>query len=133
MMPRYEREMLERQTRDRERAAKVLTEERAAEMKADFERKLAASYSFDQDAVWKEAHRIAEEAMKQAKHLIAERCQQLGIPPQFSPGLDLYWRSRGENACSDRRAELRRVAYAEIEALGQERQGKDHVGGLQCS
>jgi hypothetical protein len=34
MMPRYEREALERQTRDRERAAKVLTEERIAEMTA---------------------------------------------------------------------------------------------------
>jgi DNA-binding NarL/FixJ family response regulator len=123
-MTRYEREAIERHTRDRERAAKVLTEERIAEMKADFERKLAAQYSFDQDPVWKEAHRLADEVVKQSNQLVAERCQQLGIPPQFAPDFSLSWYSRGENACSGRRAELRRVAYAEIEALAKNAKAK---------
>lgn len=124
MMPRPEREALERQTRDRERAAKVLSEERMAEMKADVERKLAARYSYDQDPVWKQAHRQAEDVVREAERLITERCQQLGIPAQFAPGLSIYWHSRGENACRERRAELRRVAYAEIEALAKNAKAK---------
>lgn len=54
-MLRWEREELERLTRDRERIARGATDARAAEMKSDFEKQIAADYSFDQSAIWTQA------------------------------------------------------------------------------
>jgi hypothetical protein len=119
-MLRREREDLERLSRDRERLAKAAADQRAAELRADFQRQLAATYSFDQDSVWKEAMRVADEAVSHAQRVIADRCEELGIPASFAPGLNLYWHGRGENAIKDRRAELTKVAYTRIEALAKD-------------
>jgi len=116
-MLRYEREGLERLTRDRERLAKAAVDGRAAEMKADFERKISAEYSFDQDPVWKEAYQRAQLELHQANQKIASECEKLGIPRQFAPGIDVRWCSRGENMVKTRREELRKSAYAEIDVL----------------
>ena len=48
---------------------------------------------------------------------IAERCKTLGIPPEFAPGVNVYWHGRGQNAVQARQAELRRAAKAKIEAI----------------
>ena len=40
----------------------------------------------------------------------------LGIPKQFRPGVDMQWYGRGENALAKRRAELRALVNAQIEA-----------------
>jgi hypothetical protein len=120
MMLRREREDLERLSRDRERLAKAAADARAAELKADFEQQLATIYSFDQDEVWKEAHEVADQVARQGNSDIAKRCEQLGIPPKFAPSLNLGWRGRGENAITERRAELRKVAYTRIDALAKD-------------
>lgn len=101
--------------------AKVLISHVASQkaaMLADFEQKIAAVYSFDQDAVWQEAMQIATEAAKKAQEMVAQRCEERGIPKPFAPGLQVYWHGRGENAVKERRDELRRVAKAQIEAMG---------------
>jgi len=118
-MQRREREDLERLSRDRERLAKAVVDQRAKELKAEFQDQLSACYSFDQDEVWKEAERIANEAVSQAQSVIADRCKQLGIPADFAPGLNLYWHARGQNASKDRRAELTKRADTRIDAEAQ--------------
>lgn len=101
--------------RQRERVAKANAAQYGAELLADFERKLAAIYSFDDDDTWAAANRMAAEAVGAAKKEIAERCQELGIPRKFAPTIELHWYGRGENASKERRAELTRVARSEID------------------
>jgi len=128
-MQRRERDDLEKLSRDRERLAKAAVDARAVELKADFEQKIAAQYSFDQDAIWKEAHALADKAVSEASNAIAAQCARLGIPATFAPGLNLYWHNRGENASKDRRTELRRVAYTRIESMAKDAKVKI---GLAC-
>ena len=47
---------------------------------------------------------------------IARICDERGIRAEFRPGLSLGWFDRGENAVASGRAELRKLAYARIEA-----------------
>jgi hypothetical protein len=84
---------------------------------ADFEKKVSTIYSYDQDDVWKEATETAMVEVKKAQDKIEERCRKLGIPKDLSPQLALSWQGRGQMKTADRRAELRRVAKAEVEAM----------------
>jgi hypothetical protein len=101
----------------RERQAKDDATARAAEMKAEFERQIATAYSYNSDEIWKAATEDAEAAVREAKKKIAAQCRKRGIPPEFAPGLNLNWYGRGENALKERRDELRKAAYAQIEAM----------------
>ena len=103
--------------RKQEGLLKTATDQRAAELKADFEDQISAIYSFDADEVWRDAYRIAEKAVKDAQAVVADRCAELGIPKEFAPGLSCGWYGRGENAVAQRRAELRKKADAEIAAI----------------
>lgn len=103
--------------RDRTRVLKAAVAERAAACKADFEHQMATIYKWDEDAIWKEAAESAARVVEDAKAKIARRCRQLGIPERYAPDLDLRWIGRGENALSERRAELRRTADAIIAAM----------------
>ncbi len=103
--------------KDRAKVLRAHVEEQAAKCMADFEAKIAAVYSFDQDDVWEEATRRAREVVAEAQKAIARRCEELGIPPSFAPGISATWQGRGENALRDRRTELRLVAKRRIEAM----------------
>ena len=103
--------------KDRTRVLKAHADEQEATCLADFERKLAAVYSWDQDEVWKAAADEARKVALEAQAKIAERCVELGIPKSFGPSLHVSWQERGENALAQRRAELRRVAKGQIEAM----------------
>lgn len=110
-----ERTELLKVIRARERVAKADADHRAAELRADVEDKLAATYTFDDDA-WADVTAAAERAIAEADAQIAERCRKLGVPERFRPQLRVHWYGRGENAMKDRRAELRKVAQTRIEA-----------------
>jgi hypothetical protein len=114
-MTKGERDELARLCRRREKLAKAAATVRAAELRTDFEKQMAAVYSFDRDPVWQAAQEIAQAATSEANKQIAERCRVLGIPDEFAPSLSTYWRSRGQNAVGERRAELRKVAYSRID------------------
>lgn len=131
-MPQHELNRLERMSRDQERADKARADARAAELKADFEEQISATYSFDQDEVWKEANKLAEEAVRNASRVIADRCQQLGIPKDFAPGLNLSWYGHGQNAMKDRRDELRKAACARIDALAKSAKAQIGMAASQC-
>jgi len=103
--------------RIRTKVAKADAAARSANLKAEFEAQLAAAYSYDDNEIWKKAYAAAKEAAQEAQHIVARRCEELGIPGRFAPSLYLNWSSRGENAVKQRRAELTRVAHSKIEQL----------------
>jgi hypothetical protein len=69
--------------KQRAKLAKQMASYRAADLRADFEAQLAAEYAWDDDEVWAEARRIADEATADANTRIVERRRELGIPAQL--------------------------------------------------
>jgi len=116
-MTKAERADLLKICRARERVARTEAGKRAEKLRADFEAQIAAQYSYDQHDVWKAAVTAADAVVKEADQQIPQRFLKLGIPTEFRPSLHLSPYGRGENAASDRRTELRRVAYARIDSL----------------
>jgi hypothetical protein len=115
-MTRTERQDLLQICRQRERVAKAEAVAVAAQHKATFAAQLAKVYSFDEDEVWQTADRAAKEVARQANEQVAARCQQLGIPRWAQPQIsEPQWWGRGENAVSQRRAELTKVAHTKID------------------
>ena len=103
--------------KDRAKVLRAHAEEQAAACLADFESKMATVYTFDQDEVWKKATEEARRVVAESQMIIAKRCKELGFPATFAPSISASWQGRGENMLSARRAELRRVAKASIEAM----------------
>lgn len=103
--------------KDRTKVLRAHADEQAAACMADFETKMATIYKFDQDDVWKQATEEAQKVVNESQSKIAKRCKELGIPQAFAPSISASWQGRGENMLTSRRAELRRVAKASIEAM----------------
>lgn len=112
-----ERDELRRLVNERARLAKSGIEQRQAELLADVEAQLAATYRIDDDA-WADVTAAAQQAVAEADAALSERCRQLGIREEFRPAIAVSWHYRGENAARDRRAELRKVAQTRIAAEG---------------
>jgi hypothetical protein len=118
MMTRSEREDLQRLVRQREKVLKSAAKQRSSELIADFENQMGSEYSFDKDEVWHQAAEAARREVKKAQTIVTARCRELGIPDRFAPSLDLSWSARGyDNSVSRRKAELRRMAQTQIEAI----------------
>lgn len=115
-MSRPERKDLAEMVRRRERLEKTMVKQRAAELIADIEEKLAAQFAAD-DARWADVTKAASEAIKGYEAELARRCDEIGIPAEFRPSLYLSWSSRGQNGDRERRAELRKVAHSRIAAI----------------
>ena len=115
-MSRSEQQDLMKLVRLRAKVRREDIDRAAATALAKIESQLAAEYKANHPA-WEELTREADAKVKEIDAHIAQRCQAMGIPPQFRPGIGLYWRERGENFFATRRAELRRVAQAEVEAM----------------
>ena len=109
-MTKGEREDLQRLIRQREKVLKSAAKQRSSELLADFENQLGSIYSFDDDAIWKEAERIAKQEVEKANAKIAARAAELGIPKDFAPSVGSVWIERGANMVKARRNELRRMA-----------------------
>lgn len=103
--------------KERTKVLEAHAEEQAQRCMADFEKKVATIYAYDQDEVWKEATEVAMAEVKKAQEKIEARCKKLGIPNDLAPQLQLSWNGRGQMKTAERRAELRRVAKAEVEAM----------------
>ena len=116
-MTKTERTDLCRLIRRREKVSKTAATQRAAELKADVEQKLSAIYSSDDDETFSKLYQEAKKAAQEADAGIKSRCEELGMPASFAPGISLGWYDRGENVVKERRAELRLAAYARIDAL----------------
>jgi len=118
-MTKAERDELAKLLKARARVANRVVEQRAAELLAYVEEKLAAQYEID-DAAWKDVTATARKAAQAADAEIARRCRQRGIPKRFRPSIGTYWLDRGENFAPRRRAELRKVAETRIDALAKQ-------------
>lgn len=119
-MSRSEREDLQRLIKQRERVLKSAAALRSAELLADFDNQLAAEFRFDDDETWETAAAIAQEAVARAQTIVADRCEELGIPREFAPSLSVAWSARGYgNGVKARREELRRAAKTRITAMEQ--------------
>lgn len=140
-MTRSDRETLLKIARQRERVAKSDAKERAARLMMEFEMQLDRKYHWAENDTWAKAMTLAKEAVEAAREQVRAECEKLGIPPEFSPDLDMHWYSRGENALKERRAELRRIAGKQIESATKaaiaaierrsvETQEKIMIGGL---
>jgi hypothetical protein len=113
-----EREDLQRLIRQREKVLKSAAKQRSAELIADFENQMGSQFSFDQDEVWAQAVKEAQDEVDKAQAKIVQRCRQRGIPDRFAPGLAIDWHARGyDNSVNKRKDELRRMATKEIEAM----------------
>lgn len=120
LMTRGEREDLQRLIKQREKVLKSAAALRSAELLADFDNQLAAEFRFDDDEIWAQAAAVAQEAVAKAQVLVSERCEELGIPREFAPSLNVGWSHRGYgNAVKARREELRRSAKSRIAAMEQ--------------
>ena len=86
---RGERDDLQRLIRQREKVLKSGARQRSAELLADFENQMGSKFSFDDDVIWAQAMCEAEVEIEKAKHKIAARCRELGIPDRFAPTLHM--------------------------------------------
>jgi hypothetical protein len=116
-MTKGERDDLVRLIKQRERVAKTAAEQRSAAMLAEFEQQISALHAFDKNDVWSAAVQAAADAATEANEKVDAEAARLGIPEEFRPKISFHWQRRGENEYQARRAELRRVAKAEIEAI----------------
>jgi hypothetical protein len=113
-MTKSERDQLSKLLEARARAANRVVEQRAAELEADVEAKLAATFEM-YDPKWKDLTAAADRVVRDADAEIAARCRALGIPEAFRPGLSLWLSGRGEKRGGD--ATGRASRYSRIDAL----------------
>lgn len=114
-LTRAERGDLQRIARMRARNSRAQLDTRRAELLADLEVELASKYPIN-DPRWAEFTEEAKKAVDAADRLIEAKCAELGIRPEFRPGLGLQWYERGENGSSKRRSELRTLGQAKLDA-----------------
>jgi hypothetical protein len=114
-MTSRERSELAALVRRREKVAKTATAEVKARRLADLEVQLASAFSAE-DERFADIARFASQVVARADQEVQRRCEEMGIPERFRPHLHIAWTGRGENATTERRAELRRVAQAQAEA-----------------
>jgi hypothetical protein len=115
VMTTAERAELSRVVRLRATVRRSDVEVHAAEQRADVEKQLATIYKKD-DPRWSEITKMADDGIAEVLALLGKRLEQLGIEKELGPTIVVGWSGRGENAFAGRRAELRKVAYSEIEA-----------------
>ena len=114
-MTRAERQDLARLARMRAKLARDHATARGAELLADAERKLSEVFAAD-DVRWAHVMRQVKQAAGEANREVARVCDELGVPEAFRPSMGTYWLRRGENADPKRRAELRLLVKARVNA-----------------
>ena len=114
-MTRSDRDDLAKVTRLRAKVAKASLDTLALDCRAEVEAQLSAIDQTD-DERWRVITADAKRLIEEADAKVAAICAAHGIPDKFRPELHLSWFGRGENASAARRGELRRLAYARIDA-----------------
>ncbi|MBJ7596506.1 hypothetical protein [Candidatus Nephthysia bennettiae] len=100
------------------RVAKAGIDEQKARVLADFE--AAISHQWDPvELACEELIAEAKAAVDRINRRIEDEFVELGLPGEWAPNAGFGWRSRGQNAIPERRAELRRAAVTRAEALAQ--------------
>ncbi len=113
-MTKGERADLFKVVRARERLAKTEVKEQATTLKAEFEKQLDTTYSFNNDETWAQAEKLVADVVAEARTMVAERSANLGIPKQFAPSIGYYWSEGGRQLIDKECAKMRRVAHTRI-------------------
>ena len=95
---------------------RACVDDRAAACLADFDRKLAEKYAFD-EKLWDQIGQAAQDILIDASVKLHGKCKELGLPGQYAPAIELAWAGRGQTAVDAYRAALRRMAKTTIEAM----------------
>jgi DNA-binding CsgD family transcriptional regulator len=114
-MSKTDRANLERLARKNAALAKIMIGERVNVLRSEVEDQLSAEYKFDDD-IWADITRKAREEVARADAQVAEHCRRIGVPDNLRPRIQTSWYSRGESMLAERRAELRKLAQARIDA-----------------
>lgn len=114
-----ERDALREHLRALVRVGKAEVDKLAAIRRAEAEQELSREFKAE-DELCRDLVRIADEAASTADAELARRCQERGIRESFRPRIQMYMSNRGDNSYSPRRAELRKLAIAHIDAMAAE-------------
>ncbi len=121
-LSKKEIEYLLRALRANVKAAKTSILGLEPKLRADFETELNTLYPLKTDPVWEEAFRDLHKHWEQTQTRVDARSRERGIPRRFCPSISQpHWLNGGVNLFKELRAELRRVAYAQIAVMVQER------------
>ena len=61
----------------------------------DFDALLEKKFDFGEESLWETVAKIAAEAAAEVEKTVADRCEKLGIPREFAPGVtSMGWRGR---------------------------------------
>lgn len=120
-MTKTERQELASLVRKNAKVQRAVAAERAAQLLNEFEQQLDRHYSYDEEEFWRQGYAEAQEAIDRLNAAITRRCDERGIPRDFRPHASCFWSERGRNAMRQERADMRRVAHAQIEAMQKRR------------
>jgi translation initiation factor 2B subunit (eIF-2B alpha/beta/delta family) len=101
----------------REQVSKLQLAQHGAQLLVNLDKELDATYTFDQDEIWRRAHDMAEKAIEEAQAIVETRSRELGLPARFAPRISGGWISRGEQAFKERRRELRAMGQRLVDAM----------------
>jgi hypothetical protein len=107
---------LTRLGREQERVALAQVEQEAKDQKARFHEDLTRRFSFLEHEEWRIPMAEAEAAIAPLAARVDAECERRGIPPYVRPQLSAHWSLGGIEVARDKMAELRRLAYARIDA-----------------
>ena len=103
--------------RDRARVLRTHAEEQAAAYRLEAEDQINQLFDWAQADIWRKAIAAANEVIDGATELIARKCEALGIPTEYAPGLSVDLTNRGQALIDKRKAELRRAAKLKIDSM----------------
>jgi hypothetical protein len=104
------------------KAAKSAVVGLEAKLRAEFEEELNRRYPLGADPVWQKAFDALMHQYEKSQAQVDRRCDELNLPRRFRPAIMMpSWHYGGAPMKKELRAELRRVAYAQIKLLVQER------------
>lgn len=114
-MTRTERSDLQVLVKRRAKASCADVDMLAAQRRAEVEASLSKIWSAE-DEGWADYLARAQAEVEALNARIKQECDERGIPKEMQPYSGFYFEERGSNSSPSRRVELRKKAYATIEA-----------------
>ena len=117
-LTKYEIGLLSKPLRTSTKAAKLAILAIGPKLKADFEIQLKTLYPADGDPVWNEEFNALHAEYQKRQARVAQRCDELKIPPRFQPKLvPAGWDYGDHHYFKPIRDEYRRLAHFQIDEL----------------
>lgn len=91
-----------------------------AKLREEFELQLNTLYPIQNDPVFSEQFAILQACWEKCQQAVTDRCAQRNIPDRFRPRLEIGWEVGRLQLFKDLRAQMRKLAWAQIDANVQE-------------